>query len=175
AESFWTLACDEAEAFRQMATFNRASLPISGLAFNDDSLHVRFSGSQVAVEQARSAVRGYARGNERFWVDLKEQRMAFFQQPENLWRITLPFRQAQQAQLDGNRIWDWGGGLCWLKSDVPSQEVIEFAKQADGSATLFRGDPGSAEWETSAANLAIRKRLRAVFDPSDVFVRRGHW
>ncbi|MGR8950389.1 MAG: FAD-binding protein, partial [Gammaproteobacteria bacterium] len=34
AESFWTLACDEAEAFRQMATFNRASLPISGLAFN---------------------------------------------------------------------------------------------------------------------------------------------
>ena len=175
AETFLALECDENEAFQQMALLGNQSLPISGLAFADNALHVRLSGSQIAVTQAVQTLSGYRVEEHQFWQDLNEQRLAFFDQPGNLWRVTLPFHYPTESDDENTRIWDWGGGLCWLKSAANPQEITERARQLGGDAQLFKGDRKGVAAPKSDAIEKIRERLRAVFDPHHVFVRRGCW
>ena len=175
AECFLKIDCDEREAFRRMAELNEQSLPITGLAFADNALHLRLAGSKIAVEQTRGAMSDYADEGQVFWQQLNEQELKFFNQPGNLWRLTLPFRSVSEMEISGDRIWDWGGGLCWLKSDAPPVEIADALQRAGGAALLFKGEALTDERRATTAIGQIRERLRTVFDPHQLFVRRGQW
>ncbi len=169
------LLCDETEALKEMARLRKMSLPLSGLCFADKKLHVRLAGSEIAVHRAQRDLDQFVEDEPLFWQALNEQQLGFFNSPTPLWRLTLPYgAMLDTAGLPGERLWDWGGGLCWLRTAEPETRVRETAKKLGGAASLFRSSSLSAAPSTGQIS-RLRKKLKLAFDPNNVFVSRGTW
>lgn len=169
------LPCDETEALKEMARLRKMSLPLSGLCFADKKLHVRLAGSEIAVHRAQRDLDQFVEDEPSFWQALNEQQLGFFNSPTPLWRLTLPYgTPLDAAGLSGERLWDWGGGLCWLRTAEAETRVRETAKKLGGAASLFRSSSLSAAPSTGQIS-RLRKKLKLAFDPNNVFVSRGTW
>jgi glycolate oxidase FAD binding subunit len=124
---------------------------------------------------------------EAFWAGLREQRHAFFADAASLWRLSLP-PAASAVVLRGEQLIEWGGAQRWLKvendvdpdADAEAQANLVAAvairrtvAAAGGHATLFRGgDKRVGVFHPLAPAVAkIHQRLKAAFDPCDVFNR----
>ena len=174
--AYWALACDESEALQRMASLQKRSLPISGLAYDGEILHLRLAGSSIAVAEAASALGDFITEDGGFWGLLNEQQLPFFTTPENLWRIDLPFEPANAAAFPGTVLWDWGGRLCWLKTNEASTAIRELVASKHGSARLYKGRNDDAGAEAVSTPISeVRARLRTVFDPHGVFCGAGPW
>ena len=176
AQAYLHVRCNEDEAFEEMLRLRKLSLPISGLAYDGEHLHVRLAGSEIAINESSPSLADFVPEDANFWQQLNEQKLAFFADAKNLWRIVVPLDRSIGSRLHGDRIWDWGGGLCWLKSDEPAAAIHRAAKEVHGSARLFKGSAVAGE-ETMVAEpvRAIRARLKQVFDPHAVFAGHGLW
>ena len=175
AAMYKCLVCNEATAFEYMAKFRKLSIPITGLAFEDDRLHIRLQGSEIAIEQTLPLLDDFHEEDGNYWHLLNEQKLDFFKSAENLWRIALPFEQSNGQSFTGARIWDWGGALCWLKSDAESRSILQTARDKHGSARLFSGHIENDLTLEANSISAIRERLQRVFDPHNIFIGRGLW
>ena len=126
------------EALGKMAELAMQSLPLSGLSYDGRLLYARLSGYEKAVTDALLKIGGDTGiASPAFWQDLNEQRHAFFQTDRNIWRLVVPPATPELA-VAGDRLYDWGGGLCWLQSESPAPDVFSAAEQAQGHAVLFR-------------------------------------
>jgi glycolate oxidase FAD binding subunit len=107
---------------------------------------------------------------DRFWSDVREQRLPFFGGNAPLWRLSLPSTAAPLLP-DVPQLIEWGGAQRWLRSTLPVAALRAHAAQSGGHATLFRGGDRSAGVFTplSAAQQAIHQRLKAEFDPAGIF------
>ena len=165
--------CSSVEAIDKMHTWSQTPLPISATSFHDSVLRVRLSGAAKAVNAAINHIGGDAMENaDQYWQDLKEQRLEFFNTEKSLWRLSLASDiesvLAENSHED-DFLYEWGGALRWLKSDVPAQVIQAAVAEIDGHASLFRLTDQSAIFQPLTPGLMrIHKNLKQAFDPHNI-------
>ncbi len=102
------------------------------------------------------------------WTQIREVE-ALARDPRPLWRISAPpaagWRIGEQAA--GDVLYDWGGGLIWLRSDIPAGDLHALARSLGGHAALYQGD-GAGLGPVDGVLGALAARVKAVFDPNGV-------
>ena len=168
---------DEGAALQALNQWGGQPLPLSASAWRNGVLTVRLSGAPAAVDAAAARLareRGAARLDEpearAFWAGIREQTDGFFGGPLPLWRLSVP-STAPALGLDGASMLEWGGALRWLRSEAPAGEIRAAAARVGAGATLFRGGDRAAGvfHPLPAANAALQRRLKDVFDPARLF------
>lgn len=93
-----------------------------------------------------------------------------------VWRIaTLPTAAAGiVAQLEGEALWDWGGGLIWLLLDHGRGAEVAAAVAGRGHATLVKGQGGPVFPPEAPEVAALVAGLKAKFDPKGLFRGGDH-
>ncbi|MES2325112.1 MAG: glycolate oxidase subunit GlcE [Pseudomonadota bacterium] len=161
---------DEITAIRSMNEWGGQPLPISASCWHDGMLTLRLSGAQAAVDAAERGMGGDLVGDgAQFWTSLREQRHSFFS--GSIWRLSVP-SSASAIVLRGEQLIEWGGAQRWLRADASmAQNIRRAVTAAGGHATLFRGgDKSVGVFQPLAPAVArIHERLKASFDPSQVF------
>jgi glycolate oxidase FAD binding subunit len=171
AERTCRLELPLADALAGMAKLASGPWPVSGLSHDGRSLHVRLSGAGRAVRAAAAHIGGdQAEGDGGYWRALNEQRLDFFRTETNVWRLSLPPASPPLA-LSGDWIYDWAGGLRWLKTDEPAEAVFAAAERARGHALLFRGrNRGGDVFQPLAGRLKeLNRGIKRAFDPDGLF------
>lgn len=150
-------------------------LPLSASVWHDGALFLRLAGASAAVKAARHQLGGEEIDNyqaDAFWISIREQTHPFFEGEAPLWRVAVP-ATAPTLSINEPRLVEWNGALRWLRTRQSVEQVRACAKQAGGHATLFRGGDRSAGAFTplTAPLAAIHRRLKAQFDPVNIFNR----
>ena len=154
--------CSLEDALAEMTRLQREPWPLAGLAWTDGTLRIRLWGSEAGVAAARRTIGGDPDPKPSFWEDLREQRHPL---QRHGWRLSLP-PAAPQPALEGEWLIDWGGGLRWLMTDQPAEEVMEAALRLGGWAL----PPNDHSLRALApATLGLHQRLKQAFDPEGVF------
>ena len=159
-----------AEAIALMNEWAGKPLPLSATCHVDNLLYVRFSGAVAAVRAAREKLGGEeVADGAAFWRDLRDQQLAFFRQPQPLWRLSLK-PTTPPLNLPGPQLIEWGGALRWLRSDADAGTVRAAAALGGGHATLFRGgDKTSGVFHPlSPALMKLHQRLKQALDPAGI-------
>lgn len=174
AEVYLSLELDSEAALTNMTHWQRDPLPLSGLCYDGDRLHVRLSGADQAVTAARRRLGGEPdpRGSQ-FWERLREQQSAFFTGAGDLWRLSIPGNThviTQDLGINGKQRIDWGGALRWLKTDAAADTVFGTAASVGGHAMRFRSTERDSVFQPLPTGLlALHKRLKLAFDPHGIF------
>ena len=169
---------DPARAVEQLNRWGGQPLPLTASAWCDGVLHVRMEGAQAAVASASARIGGEAveaGAAGRLWRGVREQTDAFFAGDAPLWRVSVP-SVAGPLDLPGDQLIEWGGALRWIRGDVSAARVRAAAAKAGGHATLFRADAATKKASRvftppDAVTARISARLKAAFDPDNVFNR----
>lgn len=173
-ETTLRFAMDEIAALRRLNEWAGLPLPISGSCWHAGELTLRLSGAQAAVLAAARTLGGESvEDGGAFWAALREQRHAWFDGPGALWRLSVPSTTGAII-LRGAQLIEWGGAQRWLKVDADAdmaQNIRRAVTAVGGHATLFRGgDKSVGVFQPLAPGVAkIHQRLKAAFDPSQVF------
>ena len=93
--------------------------------------------------------------------------------PGAVWRIaTLPTAAAGiVAQLEGEAVWDWGGGLIWLLLDHGRGADVAAAVAGKGHATQVKGQGGPVFPPEAPEVAALVAGVKAKFDPRGILNR----
>lgn len=153
----------------------RSPFDVSGVARAAGRSLVRVEGMAGSVDYRVSQLTGRLPGDitrvdgdasAGLWRDVRD--VVPLHGPEgDVWRIaTVPTAAADiVAQLDGEAVWDWGGGLIWLRLDPGRSADVAAAVAGRGHATLFRGRGTPAFPPEAPEAAALAAGLRAKFDP----------
>jgi len=148
------------------------SLPISATCFDDNTLRIRLSGTEAAVNSARQSLGGdtSAAGSD-FWKQLKEHELDYFNTQHNLWRLSLA-PNTPILNLKGKNLYEWNGAQRWLISEQDDEENIrkEVLKQG-GHAVCFRqhNKHKNVFQPLETDLLEIHRQLKIAFDPDSIF------
>jgi glycolate oxidase FAD binding subunit len=148
-------------------------LPLSAAAYYADALWLRLSGAVAAVEAAHGQLGGApVADGSRFWRELREHTLEFFDDDRPLWRLSVP-PAARHMTIAGEWLIDWGGAQRWLRTNVSAQAIRASTQAVGGHATLFRGGDRGGEVFTplDAVQLRIHRGLKARLDPKGIFNR----
>ncbi len=175
AEREVTVVCEmsQASALDRMAQLRSRPLPLSGAAWLQGKLLLRFSGQEHAVAAAVRDMPGEVQEHTQWWQDLRHQRLAFFESGNaNLWRLSLPIKcPSLTLAEDEEELIDWAGMQRWLLSTRPPAEIFAMASEHGGHATLFR--PSNASdvifQELDPSLLKLHQKLKKAFDPQNIF------
>lgn len=87
-----------------------------------------------------------------------------------VWRIaTLPTAAAEiVARLEGEALWDWGGGLIWLCLDHGRGAEVAAAVAGRGHATRVKGQGGPVFSPEAPDVAALVAGIKAKFDPRGI-------
>jgi glycolate oxidase FAD binding subunit len=159
-----------AQAIDLMNAWAGKPLPISGTCHVGDSLYVRLSGAEPAVNAARQKLGGeLIEDGERFWRELRDHRLDFFRSATTLWRVSL---KSTTPPLDvaGPALTEWSGAVRWLASDADAEAIRAQAARAGGHATLFRHSARDAEpfHPLPTALARVHANLKRAFDPHSI-------
>ncbi|HHZ70142.1 MAG TPA: glycolate oxidase subunit GlcE, partial [Methylococcaceae bacterium] len=161
-------------ALVQMVALRRHYLSISAVAYENGFLRVRYSGSKTGILSVldTSVITDVdVESSQNYWHALKEQQVDFFHTKGDLWRISVP-PATPVLSVPGHWFYDWAGGLRWLKTAAPVAAVFGAATAHGGTARLFRSSQ-QAPWprqEVALPLARLNKRVKAAFDPSELFV-----
>ncbi len=163
----------ESEALQQLNRWGAQPLPLSASVWRQDTLRLRLSGSDAAVNAASARLGGTRIDDTTAtadWQRLREQTDTFFAGDVPLWRVSVP-STAPPLNLGSAQIIEWGGALRWLRSPESPGAIRARAQQLGGHATLFRGGDRLAGVFTPLPPtlLSIHRRLRSQFDPDGIF------
>ncbi len=173
---------DAAQALRRFNQWGGQPLPISATSWFAGRAHIRLSGSAASVSDAVGRIGGDRIEEDqaaRWWAELREQRHAFFDPGQPLWRLSLPAVTAP-VELGAAQLIEWGGALRWcsMPASGPSPEVVRAAAaNVGGTASLYRMPtpvpqayahfPRSQPLTPVVAQ--IHQRLKDNFDPERIF------
>jgi glycolate oxidase FAD binding subunit len=157
-------------AIEKMNRWQAKPLPFSALAWYQGAIYIRLSGGQQAVMAAGRKLGGEVLADTAFWTDLRDQRLPFFEQAGNLWRLSVK-PATPVIQLSGEQIYEWGGSQRWFMSEDPGKTFFDTAAEYGGYATRFRSDGNrQAVFQPLSHEIArIHKRLKEAFDPHRIF------
>lgn len=163
------LELDADSAQRRMLALQREPLPLTGLCYDGDCLHVRLAGTERGVSAARKRIGGEIDArSSRFWTQLREHESRFFQSEGALWRLSLPATSVLLNYSD-KQIIDWGGAQRWLKTDWPAHKVFELAQAHGGHATRWDGRHCDQVFQPLPPPLlALHRQLKQAFDPAGI-------
>jgi glycolate oxidase FAD binding subunit len=107
-----------------------------------------------------------------FWHALREHELPFFDDKRTLYRIVVKPATAP-LPIEGAWLLDWGGAQRWLYSAEDVATIRRQVEQAGGQVTVFRGsNQNTAIFQPlSAPVMAIHQKLKASFDPKNIFNR----
>ncbi|KAF0113535.1 MAG: glycolate oxidase FAD binding subunit [Rhodobacteraceae bacterium] len=130
------------------------------VAYRLDQLRGRIGGDASVAEGGDSAS---------LWRAVRDV-TPFQGKPGAVWRIiTMPTAAAEiVARLEAEAIWDWGGGLVWLRTDLGRGAEVAAAVAGRGHATLVRGEGGRAFPASAPEVAALVAGLKAKFDPRGI-------
>jgi glycolate oxidase FAD binding subunit len=136
---------------------------------------LRLSGAAAGVKAARLRLGGEVVADDiafAFWRALRDQRDAFFQSAEPLWRVSVPPTTPPLALMMPQWI-EWGGGLRWHRGPADAAALRIKVAAAGGHVTLFRhGDKSAGVFHPlQPALVKIHRDLKAAFDPENIFNR----
>lgn len=169
-EQHLTQTMSQQQALDKMRFLASQNLPLSGLVYDGEQLHIRLAGTRSAVETTSRKLGGEDQTSSNFWTQLRDQRHPFFQQTTPLWRLSVP-PASGEIEVDGDQLIDWGGGLRWIKSTQPAEQIFELAAALGGHARLFRhAVHGQLRQPTLPDSLlAIHQKIKHSFDPQAIF------
>jgi glycolate oxidase FAD binding subunit len=153
--------------------------PVDGACYHGDHCCVRISGSAQAVKEARTKIPGDVMAEaETFWHALREHELPFFRHSGTLYRVVVK-PATPPLPIDGSWLLDWGGAQRWLYSDEDVAAIRHRVDLAGGHVTVFRGgdrqngifQPLQIFQPLSGPLLKIHQRLKASFDPKNIFNR----
>ncbi len=163
-------ACDAATAIQRCNALAAQSLPVSASCHMDGKLAIRLSGMEQGVKAAAAGIGGEILEDAAdFWLQLREQQLAFFSGDRPLWRLSVP-PATESLALEGDTLLDWGGAQRWLRSEQPADIIRTITGSTGGHATLFRGGDHNGEvfHPLPAELLALHQRLKMRFDPAGI-------
>jgi glycolate oxidase FAD binding subunit len=166
-------ACSPAEAIASMCGLLSKPYPVDGACYDGERSYVRISGSTQAVREARNKIPGdIVDDAEKFWHALREHELPFFKKGGTLYRIMVKPATAP-LNIEGSWLLDWGGAQRWLYSNEDIAAIRHRVEQAGGHVTIFRSEDNASEkfQPMPAPMLAIHRRLKAGFDPKNIFNR----
>ena len=160
---------DHDEVIAQHRNWARKPSPISATSYHEGRLHVRLSGSEKGVNAARTQLGGEKMENGNIhWKDIREHHHSFFTGQDSLWRISVP-PATPKLNLPGSFLWEWGGALRWLITEVSAADVRSAVDQFGGHATLFcGGNRESAFHPLTPPVKRLHVNLKTAFDPAGV-------
>ena len=154
------------EALAELAEWGQQPLPISAACHDGEALYLRLEGGEGSVQSARQRLGG-ATLDSGFWSDLREQRLAFFNSPTPLWRLSLP-NATGELDLPGQQLIDWGGAQRWLTSSAPAQAIRDLVANVGGHATCYAASADSSP-PLPTALMRYHQTLKQQLDPQGVF------
>ncbi len=130
------------------------------VAYRVGQLRARLGADVTVVEGDASAV---------LWREVRDV-VPLQGRPGDVWRIaTLPTAAAELVtQLEGEALWDWGGGLVWLRLEHGRGAEVAAAVAGRGHATLIKGEGGPVFPPEAAEVVALSAGIRAKFDPRGI-------
>ncbi len=199
-----TLRCQisQEKALRVLNEWAGQPLPLSascwiGKPGHDGELTLRLAGAIAAVNAAIPLMNAAidateldATAAQNFWNDLREQRLAVFnnlQGTDTLYRLSLPAACGPLTieNTVGEIMLEWHGQQRWIKAsgdEASFTTLKQIAHTHGGHATRFKQgltvDQSNqrftllGEQAHSAALEAVQARLRASFDPAGVFATK---
>lgn len=144
----------------------RRPLPLSGAFHDGGRLHLRLSGGEAAVSGAARELGGEDEPLS-LWADIANLTHPALTDGERLWRVAIP--QTRQAPVDWGPVWDWAGGVRWVRQDDDGPDLWDAASAIGGHATLYRGSRERVFQPLAPAVLQIHQRLKAAIDPYGIF------
>ncbi|HEY9052812.1 MAG TPA: glycolate oxidase subunit GlcE [Gammaproteobacteria bacterium] len=162
---------DADDALKKVHSLARQSLPISATCFDDNTLHIRLSGSNGTVQAARKMIGGdELTSGEQFWHQIKEQQHTFFKSKHSLWRLSLA-SNTPVLNIPGKYLYEWNGAQRWLLSDENAEIIRNRTAQVGGHAQCFRnhGNRDYAFHSLDKGLLKIHRQLKQAFDPDGIF------
>ena len=167
-----------------LAALRRAlgsAFDVSGAARHSGRSLVRVEGLAGSVAYRLGRLRALLAGevtpvegaaSRRLWREVRDV-APLAGKPGDIWRIvTLPTAAAAiAAATEGEAVWDWGGGLLWLRTGPGARAAVIAAVSGRGHATLVRGDGGPVFPPEAAEVAALSAGLKARFDPRGVLNR----
>ncbi|MEE9355915.1 MAG: glycolate oxidase subunit GlcE [Methylococcaceae bacterium] len=154
-------------ALATMSNWMNRSLSLSALCYEEGFLYARFAGEQSAIEDISRKLGGEClSSNLPFWTQLKEQQNDFFLKAGNLWRFSVPAAEPP-INLSGKWLYDWGGGLRWIKTDEPANLIFRKLHSVKGHAQFFKGGDRSQEiYQPLESPLQkLNEQVKRAFDP----------
>jgi glycolate oxidase FAD binding subunit len=156
------------QAVTSVVSWSQKPLPITAAAWLDGELLLRLSGAQAAIRAAQLQLGGKVSKQTKFWPQLREQQLDFFQPGKPLWRLSLPMA-ADPLDITGEQLIEWGGAQRWLISGEEPQVIRQAAQAAGGHATCFRNARSRDIFTPlSKPMLALQQRLKKAFDPKGI-------
>jgi glycolate oxidase FAD binding subunit len=170
AEATLAFEMDEATMIAKVNQWAGQPLPLSATAWEPGVLRIRLSGAASAVAAARAKLGGNeVADGPAYWEALREQKLAFFDASQPLWRLSVA-QTAAPLGLAMPQLIEWGGGQRWLVGDAALGTIREAAQKGRGHATRFRGgDTAGGTFHPLAPAIAkIHRRLKDAFDPAGI-------
>lgn len=144
----------------------RRPLPLSGAFHDGERLHLRLSGGEAAVAGAARELGGEEEPGG-IWSDIANLTHPSLTGDQRLWRIAIG--QTRKAPSDWGPVWDWGGGVRWVKQDPEAPDLWNAAAALGGHAALFRGAADQVFQPLAPAVFRLHERLKAAMDPYGIF------
>ena len=160
------LEMNSLQALNELAQWGQKPLPISAACHDGESLLLRLEGGEGSVVSAVDRLGGETLDNS-YWADLREQRLAFFNIPHPLWRISVP-NNTGLLNLPGRQLLDWGSAQRWLKSDAHPEVIRQAASSVGGHATRYGVEEAPFHPLTSPL-LRYHQNLKNQLDPQGIF------
>lgn len=154
------------QALPVMAELRLKEPALTGLAYSDDSLHMRLAGSEPAVLAAYARIGG-EKDDAGFWLQLSRhanpELASVLRARRTLWRVST----APSTPLFGGELLiDWAGGVRWFAADSLPRQALSVP---GGWAMAVGGDRAGTVHGLAAANVELLRRVRRAFDPDAVF------
>ncbi|MFW2372388.1 MAG: glycolate oxidase subunit GlcE [Gammaproteobacteria bacterium] len=159
------------DSLKKVHQLARQSLPISATCFDENSLHIRLSGTDAAVKAARKLVGGdELQANDEYWQQLKEHKLKYFDNAASIWRLSL-VSNAPVLSLKGKTLYEWNGAQRWLVGNEQEQNIREQVARFGGHAVCFRhcDDHQHIFHPLDTGLLKLHRRLKQAFDPDLIF------
>ena len=160
------VAVDPVEACSRSRKLLRKPYPVSGTCYVDNRLYIRLSGNEAAVVDAVETVGTGKEVEGPFWDQVRDHEHPFFQGNQPLWRVSLARGAVFPSENYREQLTEWAGAQVWAyMGDARSVELVE-----GGYVTPFRNVAADSSRPITAEDKYAR-RLKAAFDPRDIFNR----
>ncbi|MFW9080933.1 glycolate oxidase subunit GlcE [Pseudomonas sp. P2757] len=163
-----SLEMNSERALLRLAEWGQQPLPISAACHDGERLHLRLEGGEGSVAAAHDRLGGELL-DAAYWADLNEHRLAFFDEIQPLWRLSVP-NNTPLLNLPGVQLLDWAGAQRWLKSDADAAVVRKLVGEVGGHAISYsHGLVDSPFQPLPPALLHYHQSLKRQLDPRGIF------
>lgn len=159
---------DELTALKRMNSWALQTQAISASTWDGRRLRIRLSGSSASIDHAHALIGGEKLADGRYWYDLNNLKLEFFQRDGRLWRISVaPMSDPIGQDLD--ILLDWGGAQRWLKSDESPGTIRAWAARAGGHAECYSCDETVDTYHPlEDTSLSLHRRFKDALDPAGI-------